>query len=562
MGYNTNRKVSALQQRSISGGGGTLKAEEFLQQRSGRLLVDLLADVLAPPISFGAFCVNQFGIALEPWQEHLCARLQKLTTERGARILIHKMPRAGGSTIVSRGLPAYVMGRDPLYPVREFTHSQGHSEDFSDGLQSVLRSPEYQAMFPATKLPTQTNVREWSTTVREVEKRRDGLPSYMALGIEGAGVGVGGRLIIIDDPYASPEEAHSASKNDGIKRWHQQLLKMRLTPETNVVVMYHRYQPEDYMGWLEANPAGTGAPSGWEVIRYAGLADEVDPETGLDFLGRRLDESFAPVRFPWAWLNEIRESDPDTFYGLIQGLPHNPEGSAVRREWFLFQYDHASMVQDRIIPAFDPKKIRGGAEIYWDIGASASGDETVGTVGCDMADDTWTWLWQFVLRMDPFDRDNAMIAACQKIGKVLPVHVGVEEGFGLGQDQIKRLVAKLRMAGVAADTIPSKGSKWARATDRQDSFRSVAQAGRILLYEGSFLSSVGLTDQRRQCWEPFVKEVSALKIEKVGDAVRLRGKDNKFDSASGLHNALLSTKLKPSPLTLTERAQIMRQFMP
>ena len=266
----------------------------------------------------------------------------------------------------------------------------------------------------------------------------------------------------------------------------------------------------------------------------------------------------APERFSWEYLNNIREKDPERFYSLYQGVPENPEGNAVHRKWFPFQGDFD--ITDEIygvIPAFDPQKSMG-AEIYFDIGASAGGDETVGTLGCAMPDNSWSWLWQISGRWNPGERDDEIVKFCKLISTQMRVMAMLEEGIGNGKETIERIITKIRAAGVPAEAIRSVGSKWERANDRQDSFRSSAQAGRIRLYTGEYLHRIGLTNARIRCWEPYLREVTQLKVQKVGTSFKLVGKDNKWDSGTGLHNGLI--KLSVPQLTFEQRAAVARRF--
>ena len=523
-------------------------ADEFFQTSSGHELLGLVADVAAPPIRFGDFVEKITGLTLEPWEWHLCNRLEQLVHQTGQYLLIHKPPQFGGSTIVSQCFPAYLMGRDPMHTVREATHNQRHSEEFSEAVQSVLRGPEYDAIFPGTLIPQQTNLTEWSTIQRLAAHQKDMQPSYRAAGIAGPLVGLGGSTWILDDPYGSDKDAYSSVYNAAMRRWHSKLLMPRLSPRSNVIVMYHRFHANDYAGWLQKQ-------KGWEVIRYAALADGEEP---LDPLHRALDEPLAPNRYDYAFLSRIRENDPDTFYSLYQGLPTNPEGEVVKRAWFPHQKDYDT--KDEVygdIPAFDPKKAMGYM-LYWDVGGSARGDENVGTLGAAMPDGSWTWLWQICGKWAPDERDRQIVDFSEKVGKFIRTQVFLEEGIGLGYDPIMQIVNKIRAKGIPADAIRSVGSKWERANNRQDSFRSVAQAGRIRLYEGDFLKPINLLNQRVQCWEPYLKEVTQLQLKKVGNVDKLVGKDNKWDSGTGLHNALI--KLSQPVLTLAEIRAVGKRF--
>ncbi|WP_230687892.1 hypothetical protein, partial [Streptococcus pneumoniae] len=73
-------------------------------------------------------------------------------------------------------------------------------------------------------------------------------------------VGQGVDTLIIDDPYASPQDAYSAAVRLSVDTFWDAGASVRLNPDTNVVVMFHRYHEEDIAGYLMAK-------GGWEVIR-------------------------------------------------------------------------------------------------------------------------------------------------------------------------------------------------------------------------------------------------------------------------------------------------------
>lgn len=518
-----------------------LSVEQFLSEISGIDFIENAMALFAPPITMEEFFNATTPFTAEPWQQHLCDRLTKLAGQKGQRLAIHKPPQFGGSMVVSQRYPAYLIGRNPLIRVRQFTHNQSHSETFSQVTQDVMRSPEYLKMFPQSTLPTQTNVQEWSTPQRE--KQRDGQPSYMALGIQGGGVGVGADILIIDDPYANFEEAQSPVINRKIRDWHKNILVPRLNPDTNVILMFHRFHPDDYAGWLINNS------DRWEVLRYAALSDEDN-----DPMNRPHDVSLS-ARYPFEYLDEIRKSDPLVFQGLYQGKPELPEGNAIKRDWFPVVTD----VDAGRIRGFDPKQIKSAA-VYFDIGASSAptADRTVGTLGCRLQDDTEIWLWQMAGQWDPADRDNEIerfSSICNRIFPGIPVHL--EAGFGIGKDSVDRIQGRLTMAGINAKFDKVRQKKWERATSQHDSFISAAQTGRIKLYAGNYYSNFGFTDGRR--WiTAYLDEVCRLQAKNTDTGIVLvGGKDDRFDSGVGVHNKLIRQR---KVLTSEERMALQARF--
>jgi predicted phage terminase large subunit-like protein len=136
-------------------------------------------------------------------------------------------------------------------------------------------------------------------------------------------VGQGADLLIIDDPYASPQDALSETIRESTWMFWEQSAKVRLNDDTNVVVMFHRYHEDDIAGRLWAQ-------GGWEMLRYAAVADD-DPQWP-DPLGRREGEKLSP-RMSDAFLAEQQKSSY-VWLGQFQGRPLPLGGGMLKRNWF------------------------------------------------------------------------------------------------------------------------------------------------------------------------------------------------------------------------------------
>jgi hypothetical protein len=261
---------------------------------------------VTPPPSLHAFFNATSPWPLEDWQIRIADRLEKLTWQKGQRLLIHGPPQHGKSILVSNRFPAYALGVRPDLRIRLACYNMGHAVRFSKDVLSVMRGPDFQKMFPspAVRVPTLCSAQEWSTPARSVFN--DANPSFAAVGLGGGLIGMGGDLFIIDDPYKNPEEARSIKVNDNIWDWHNRALMTRINADTNIVVMFHRWQVDDYAGKLIEQ-------GGWEYLRFAAIGDgDEDP------MGRPVGQSLS-VRYPTAALRKVEAQDPLSFQGLYQG---------------------------------------------------------------------------------------------------------------------------------------------------------------------------------------------------------------------------------------------------
>ena len=496
---------------------------EFLSTVEGVELLTLLEEFAKPPIPFWKFVEKTSAYQCEPWQIHLCNRLEKLVDQKAQRLLIHKPPRRGGSVIASQRLGPYLLGRNPNYRFRLVTHNQTHSEVFSEVMQNIVRSPEYKRIFPRTKIPKQTNLMEWSTTVRELTK--DGEPSFMALGITGTMVGLGGNCFLIDDPYSNPADAMSPLINQKIMDWHRYGLMGRVTPETNIVVMFHRFHPDDYAGKLMEEDE-------WEVIRYTDLAEE------NDFLGRKVDEPLSP-RTTYEWLSNIRNKDPLKFEGMHQGNPSLPEGNEFKRKWY------------EIIDTVNDRDIRNSA-VYFDLAGtdSPTGNQTVGTFGSRMADNSFVWWWQMAGRWNPDTRNKEIAKFCKQCNEAVPgIPIYLESGIGLGVDSVTQLRNLLIGLGFNVKFDKVNQNKFKRATYQVDSFKSASEAGRIKLYSGTHFAKNQFYDGKSRWIEPFLTEICRL-VRNASGTGYLGGHDDRLDSGTGLHNKLTNERQRLSSISL------------
>jgi predicted phage terminase large subunit-like protein len=395
---------------------------------------------------FTEFIEKTSEIILEDWQIVAADRLEKLRYQKGQRILLHKPPQHGGSMILQR-LPAYMIGCDPEIRVRDVTYNQTHSERFSALNLAIMQSEAYKEMFPAVRLPKVCPVGQWSTDQRAA--RKDAQSSFSALGLGSGFVGTGGDLILIDDPYADREDAYSEKINANIWNWRQDVLTGRMNPDTNVVVMFHRWQENDFAGRLIAE-------GGWEMWRFAALADGQD-----DPMNRPLDQPLSPKRYPYAYLDAIRQKNPIGFAGLYQGTPRLPEGNVLK--------------VDRILPAAEPFGPGVEEATGWDLGASEAldADRTSCTRAkvhnglfyiCEVRSGQW----------EPNTRDNLIKSTTgefQQNGR--DCKSWIEEPFGIAVSVSTDI--KKKLLGLNFEMVPPRKGKETRAQP----FQAAINAGLV-----------------------------------------------------------------------------------
>jgi hypothetical protein len=183
----------------------------------------------------------------------------------------------------------------------------------------------YQATFPAMCLERDTD--------REITTTRRG--KRIATSIEGTLTGLGGNLIIIDDPL-KPGDAMSESVRARVIEWYRSTLLPRGDDKaaTRIVVVMQRVHQNDLVGYLEEQ-------GGFEVLNFPAIAQRSETYylgDGRTYTPQK-GELLHPDHEPAHVLTELkREMGPIAFSAQYQQSPIPPGGRIIKRKW-LTTYD-------------------------------------------------------------------------------------------------------------------------------------------------------------------------------------------------------------------------------
>lgn len=356
-------------------------------------------------------------------------------------------PQAGKSIIVSQRFPAWLVAQKPTHRIKLACYNITHAARFGRIVRDIMQSGEYAAMFPnpGLRLPVVASTEEWSTSARRA--LRDGQPSFKALGLATGFVGQGVDTLIIDDPYASPQDAYSPIINASTHGFWSDTAKPRLNDETNVVVMFHRYTETDLAGWLMETE-----PDEWELIRYAAIADGdyIHPDTGKvypDPIGRAEGEKFSE-RFSDEWY-ETQQKNTFIWLSQFQGRPSAREGG-------MFKLHQLPIVP---VSPIEAQRVR-----YWDLGGSDSKKADY-SVGCLMSRTPEGYFYvEDVVRgqWSPKERNEQMRTTAEADKQRYPnIKTWIEKVPGLAVEVIDNIVRYL--AGFTVHTEMAKNDKVTRA---------------------------------------------------------------------------------------------------
>ncbi len=205
-----------------------------------------------------AFGVVRPGIVFKPnWHfEAVTHKLSEVASGEVRRLIITLPPRNLKSLCASVALPAWFLGRNPAERVVVVSYSDVLARTHANDFRLLVNHPIYQASFPAMRLERDTD-REITTTKRG--KR-------IATSIEGTLTGLGGNLIIIDDPIKLGD-AMSESVRTRVIEWYRSTLLSRADDKkaARIVLVMQRVHQDDLAGYLQEQ-------GGFEVLNLPAIA--------------------------------------------------------------------------------------------------------------------------------------------------------------------------------------------------------------------------------------------------------------------------------------------------
>lgn len=253
--------------------------------------------------------------------EFLLAVAQK----KAPRLMITMPPRHGKSEIASRRFPAYALGRFPDLSIIATSYSADLASRMNRDVQRTMMDEKYQLLFPDSRLP---NPKEGIRTSDffEIAGRRG---VYRSAGVGGGITGMGGDIILIDDPFKDRASADSATIRENIWDWYTSTLYTRLSPGGGLIIINTRWHTDDLSGRLLTD-SETGSGDKWRVVNFPAIA-EADEEH------RKAGEALHPQRYPLEQLHKIRAAIGSRDWEALYQQHPTPEGGTIfKSEWLRY----------------------------------------------------------------------------------------------------------------------------------------------------------------------------------------------------------------------------------
>jgi predicted phage terminase large subunit-like protein len=298
--------------------GDSLKGLRLEEKRALLALLEAKERVDAVKMArtdFLAFCRWVYPGFKEGPHHRIIAKLLKQVVEgEKTRLIINIAPRFGKSETVSYLFAAFFYGLFPGRKIIMTTHTASLSENYGRRVRNLIRSAEYQEIFPETIVSQdQQAAGQWSTT-------RGG--QYYAAGVGGALAGRGADLLITDDPHSEQDvTTQGKAVFDKAWAWYQTGPLQRLMPGGVIVVIMTRWDEMDLTGRLLDYSAKNPDADDWELVQLPPILPS----------GR----SLWPEQWPIDQLVKKKNS-MDSRYWNSQYMqdPVSEEGALLKREWW------------------------------------------------------------------------------------------------------------------------------------------------------------------------------------------------------------------------------------
>jgi predicted phage terminase large subunit-like protein len=272
---------------------------------------------------------------LSPWQVHLCRRLQAFVEaiERGEspRLMVHIMPQAGKTTLVSRAFIAWIMGRHPDWDGIMASYASSLSRKNSRWVRNRLRSEEHRRIFPECRLADDSQAIEDMNLTTEHQ--------LISRGVGGGSSGNAAMYVVIDDPFSNRQDADSPVVQESVEEWYDGTAVGRLGPGAGVLIMHTRWNLADLAGRLLVRAeSGKDDPNidKWEVISYPAEWEPGAPREFYTFEkgANGVETGWLKSRFRIVDLKRKKANlPPRDWLSLFQQRPVLEGGGIIQTKW-------------------------------------------------------------------------------------------------------------------------------------------------------------------------------------------------------------------------------------
>jgi len=259
--------------------------------------------------------------------------------------MVFMPPRHGKSELVSRRFPAFILGKNPQANIISTSYSATLASSMNRDAQRIIDSPEYEQLFPDTKLGTGAGYLRNSEQFEVVGTGG----YYLSAGVGGGITGRGADYAIIDDPVKNRAEAESKVFRDKVYDWFTSTLYTRLEKDACVLITLTRWHEDDLAGRLLQLAEDDPNADQWEVINYPAMRLDMNDPTDPRELGEALWENKYDNKSLLAIKSTIGTYE---WSALYEQNPSPSGGSMIQRDWIQY-YKILPGKFDEIVQSWD-----------------------------------------------------------------------------------------------------------------------------------------------------------------------------------------------------------------
>lgn len=213
------------------------------------------------------------------FSDSVCQALDEFldAVQKGERpiLILQAPPQHGKSEIVSRNLPAYILGKFPNWRVGAASYSDELANAMAQDVRRNLAGDRHKALFPH---PTER--RRYDVNRTGEFTAPGGAGGYIGVGV---GAGLTGRPVdigIVDDPVKNQADALSPTVKEGQWNWYQSVFTTRLSENSGQIIMATSWAEDDLPGRVMAHFRGDPR---LRVLRFPALNEEGQTGYNPDF---------------------------------------------------------------------------------------------------------------------------------------------------------------------------------------------------------------------------------------------------------------------------------------
>lgn len=260
----------------------------------------------------------------------LCEYLQKFIKGEIKRLMVFMPPQHGKSELVSRNLPAYILGLMPTKKIVLASYSSDLSSTFNRDCQRIIDSPQYHDVFPKTKLNGSNVVTTSKNWLRnsEIFEVVDYGGFLKTTGVGGSLTGTPADFAIIDDPVKDSIEGMSSTYQYRNWNWYNDVLYTRIHNGTGILITQTRWDTNDLSGILTDKMLNEGGEKWVTLCLPAIKENNNDPQDP-----RQIGDALWPSKHNLEKLHQVRSQSIRTFQSLYQ---QNPQPVQAGGEFYKF----------------------------------------------------------------------------------------------------------------------------------------------------------------------------------------------------------------------------------